>query len=112
MVSLRVTDMELGPLPVMGELGLSGQGQPGPVHEVSLHQVGRRGLVIEGVEGLTRGTVAWLRISLPGHGEIRPLVELGAVAKNRSIARIRHMFPDHAARVDAFHAEQASPSGY
>jgi hypothetical protein len=112
MVSLRVTDQDLGPRPVIGELGLGGEGLMGATHEVSLHQVGRRGLVIEGVDGLDEGTIGWLRIFLPDHGEIRPLVQLGKVTKDRSIARIRHMFPDHLARVNAYHEAMASPAGY
>ena len=94
------------------EVVLGGQGRPRPALRTSVAAVGRRGMVLEGVEGLRGASHAWVSVELPSGERVRPLVELGAENEGRFPVRFRHLFPRDAAALEAYHASRASASGY
>lgn len=81
-----------------------------PVEALAL-RVGRRGVILDGVE-LDPGSHAWVRMTLPSGESIRPLVQVTGVSEQGTACRFVHVFPNERRLLDAYHEARATPQGY
>ncbi|TNF29013.1 MAG: hypothetical protein EP329_16720 [Deltaproteobacteria bacterium] len=82
-----------------------------PPVEARALKVGRRGVILEGVD-LALGAHAWVRMTLPSGDRIRPLVQVTGLTDAGTACRFVHVFPNERRLLDAYHEARATPQGY
>ena len=83
-----------------------------PIDAIAL-RVGRRGVILTEVGAdLALGAFAWVRMTLPDGGRIRPLVQVTGLTEQGTACRFVHVFPNERRLLDAHHEARATPQGY
>jgi hypothetical protein len=83
-----------------------------PVEAVAV-RVGRRGVILAETDAaLALGAHAWVRMTLPTGGRIRPLVQVTGHNEHGIACRFVHVFPNDRRLLDGYHDARATPQGY
>ena len=72
--------------------------------EASVTSIGHDGIVLSAETGLAGARHAWIEVTLPGEGTIRPLVQFDGAGDGRAWGHIAHLFPADADRLMRFEA--------